>query len=131
MTVTIEISDELEARIEAEAKRRGLSRDEFVLRVLEERLSLKNTDGASGLRVKARILAVDLAVKDRSREHEWLEQHRDEYAGKYVALCGDSLIAEGDSYKEVAIKAKELGNSDALMVFVESSDAPPYVGGIG
>ena len=33
MTLTIEVSNELESRLEAEARRKGVSKDEFVLRV--------------------------------------------------------------------------------------------------
>jgi len=130
MTVTIEISAELEARIAAEAKRRGLSKDEFVQSVLEERLSLEDRNGASELPVRPRVLASYLPIKDRSREHEWLEKHSDEYAGRYVALRDGSLIAQGDSYKEVAVKARELGISDALLVFVENNNSPPISEGL-
>ena len=33
---------------------------------------------------------------DRSREMAWLVQHEQEYAGQWVLLCGDRLIAHGD-----------------------------------
>ncbi len=128
MAVTIEIPAELEAELESQARRRGLSRDEFARIILEERLNLEKTYRASGLPVEPRILASNLPVKDRSREHEWLKEHRDQYAGKYVAVHGGSLIAQGDSYKEVALKARELGVPDALMIRVEPSDALPFAG---
>jgi hypothetical protein len=33
---------------------------------------------------------------DRSREMAWLAEHEQEYAGQWVLLCGDRLIAHGD-----------------------------------
>ena len=130
MTVTIEIPAEIEARLEAEARRRGLSRDEFVRIVLEEKLNMEETNGPSESPFKPRILARNLPVKDRSREHEWLRQHRDEYDGQWVALDGDRLLAHGLDLKEVDRKAREIGVEDALMVRVEGSRTPPYVGDV-
>lgn len=128
MTVTIEIPAELEARLEAEARRRGLSKDEFVRIVLEEKLNMEKTNGPSESPFKPRVLARNLPVKDRSLEHEWLRQHRDEYANQWVALDGDRLIASGDDLKKVAETARELGVPDALMIRVEPSDALPFAG---
>ncbi|MEW6210829.1 MAG: DUF5678 domain-containing protein [Acidobacteriota bacterium] len=128
MTVTIEIPARLEAELEAEARRRGLSKEEFVQSVLEEKLSAGKAASADELPFRPRILARDLPVKDRSREHEWLRQHRDEYDGQWVALDGDRLIASGEDLKKVAETARRLGAPDALMVRVEPRDALPYVG---
>ena len=69
----------------------------------------------------AKIIATDLPVRDRSREYAWLEQHRDEYDGRYVALDGDRLIAAGDGAKEVATKAREPGRQGALIVYEEGT----------
>ncbi len=125
MTLTIDVPTELEQRLEAEAKRQGVSRDAFVRITLEEKLKPERESSASTL---PRILARNLPVKDRSRENEWLAEHRDEYDGKYVALDGDRLIAVGDSYKEVATVARGAGVPDALLLYVEGSNHPPYVG---
>ena len=128
MTLTIEVSDELENRLEAEARRKGVSKDEFVRLVLEEKLKVEKTNGSSELLFKPRILATNLPVKDRSLEDEWLRKHRDEYANQWVALDGDRLIASGDDLKKVAQMARELGVPDALMIRVEPSDALPFAG---
>jgi Family of unknown function (DUF5678) len=66
--------------------------------------------------------------KDRSREDEWLSQHRDEYAGQWVALDGDRLLAHGTNLKEVAASAQQSGVTDALFVQVEPSNALPWAG---
>jgi len=75
-----------------------------------------------------RILAKNLPIKDRSREVEWLRKNRDEYAGLWVALDGDSLIASGDDLKQVAETARQQGVPDALMIRVEPSGSLPFAG---
>jgi len=46
-------------------------------------------------------------MKDRSREMAWLKEHQHEYAGQWVALDGDRLIAANFVQQEVwdAVKA--------------------------
>ena len=68
------------------------------------------------------------SLRDRSREWEWLAQHRDEYADQWVALDGDRLVSHGPRLKEVIEAAKAAGVNDALMVQVEPSDAPLFAG---
>ena len=125
MTLTIDVPTELEQRLEAEAKRQGVSRDAFVRITLEEKLKPERESSASTL---PRILARNLPIKDRSCENEWLRNHRDEYAGQWVALDGEKLIASGDDLKEVVKTARSLGTPEALMLQVESRDALPFAG---
>ncbi|HEX4949058.1 MAG TPA: DUF5678 domain-containing protein [Blastocatellia bacterium] len=127
MTLTIDVPIELEQKLEAEAKRRGIGRDEYVRVMLEE--NLKQTAPRRQPPFPAKIIATDLPVRDRSREYAWLEQHSDEYDGKYVALDGDKLLAVGDGAKEVATKARELGVQGALIVYVEGSNQPRFISG--
>jgi hypothetical protein len=107
MTVTIDVPIELEQKLEAEAKRRGIGSDEYVRVMLEE--NLKQAAPGCQPPFPAKIIATDLPVRDRLREYAWLEQHRDKYDGKYVALDGDNLLAAGA--KDVSAKARELGVS--------------------
>ena len=126
MTLTIEVSPELENRIEAEARSNGVGKDEFVRIVLEEKLNLKKT---RRLPVEGRVIATNLPVRDFAREHAWLAKNRDEYDGQYVALDGDTLLAHGENGKEVAAKVKGLGLKNAYIVFVEGSNRPPFISG--
>ncbi|SRR6266498_3728465 len=133
MTLTIDVPSELEQRLEAEAKRQGVSKDAFVRITLEERLMAeteeKLKDGDSDASVTLpRTIRGDLPVRDRSREYTWLAQHRDEYIGQWVALDRENLIASGDDLKRVVRTAREAGAPDALMVLVEPSDALPFAG---
>jgi predicted DNA-binding protein len=126
MTLTIEVSPELENRIEAEARNNGVGKDEFVRIVLEEKLS-----GVEKKRLSdnSRIIATDLPVRDFSREHDWLEKNRDEYDGQYVALDGDKIVAHNADSRKVAAKVKKLGLKSVYLVYVEGSQRPPFISG--
>jgi hypothetical protein len=65
---------------------------------------------------------------DRSRERAWLAAHRDEYAGQWVAVEGERLIAHGPELADVRREAQEAGVPQALFLFVEGGDALPFVG---
>ncbi len=66
MTLTVDVSEQMESKLEAEAKRNGVSKDEFVRIVLEEKLSFK----PSRPNFPSKIIATDLPVRDFSRERE-------------------------------------------------------------
>jgi Family of unknown function (DUF5678) len=65
-----------------------------------------------------------------SFEHEqaWIENHRDEYAGKWVALSGGTLIAAGDNARAVYQTARQAGYDSPLLVRIVGSDQPPFGG---
>ncbi|HMV48341.1 MAG TPA: DUF5678 domain-containing protein [Blastocatellia bacterium] len=75
-----------------------------------------------------RIVAVNVPMPDRSREHEWLKQHEHEYAGQWLALDDGRLISHGHSMKEVAAEAKKLGFPNPYFVHAESPDDLPWAG---
>lgn len=125
MSLNIDLPGELERRLEAEARRQGISTDALARIMLEQTLKLADGNGSSQ---SSRVLATNLPLKDRSHEAEWLRKNRDEYAGLWVALDGDSLIASGEHLKQVAETARQLGAPDALMIRVEPSDSLPFAG---
>lgn len=47
----------------------------------------------------------------KAQQLEWLKANRDQYAGQYVALEADVLIAHADTIKEVRQKLKGKENS--------------------
>ena len=67
-------------------------------------------------------------VIDRGREMRWLIEHRDEYAGQWVALAGDRLIAHGSAAREVFAAARAAGVERPLVAQVEPKDALPFGG---
>lgn len=72
--------------------------------------------------------ALPVPEKDRSREEQWLAEHSREYAGQWVALNGDQLIAHSFDSAEVFAAVRAPGVDRPLYVLVESPDAPPFAG---
>ena len=62
------------------------------------------------------------------RENAWLETHRDEYLGQWVAVEGDSLVAHGTNPREVYLAARESGVEVPYLVRVENREEP-FTGG--
>ena len=125
MTLTVNVSEEMETKLEEEATRNGVSKDEFVRSVLEEKLSSKTKRP----NFPDKIIATNVPVRDRSREDDWLEKHRDEYDGQWVALDGDKLIVADADGKEFARKARESGLNGLFLIFVEGRNRPRFISG--
>jgi hypothetical protein len=126
-----------DARIEKVIQEiQSLSNDQLkeISRVVNKKLAEQKSDEEQSreneikLPFKPRIAGPAPPPKDRSRENTWLEKHRDEYDGQWVALDGDRLLAHGPKLKEVAAAARAAGVPDALMFIVEGSNTPPFAG---
>lgn len=63
-----------------------------------------------------------------TRELRWLTEHRHEYAGQWVALDGDKLLASGSEASAVYEAARDSGVELPLVVQVESADDLPFGG---
>lgn len=62
------------------------------------------------------------------REHAWVDAHRDEYLGQWVAVEGDNLVAHGDNPREVYLAARDSGIEVPYLVRVENREEP-FTGG--
>ncbi len=129
MTLTVKVSAELEHKIKAAAQQSGVTIDEFVRTVIDERFDSQSSEQRHKATFTAKVIAAGLPVRDRSKEYEWLAANRDNYAGKYVALDADKLVAVGDNAKEAAERARSLGVKGALISFVEGSSREPFISG--
>ncbi|HSE34231.1 MAG TPA: DUF5678 domain-containing protein [Pyrinomonadaceae bacterium] len=49
------------------------------------------------------------AYKTNEQERAWINAHREEYLGQWVALDGDQLVAHGTDAKEVYDQARDKG----------------------
>lgn len=58
----------------------------------------------------------------------WIADHKAEYAGQWVALDGDRLIAAGETEREVANAAKADGAYLPLIAYIPHPDEPTFVG---
>lgn len=66
-------------------------------------------------------------MPDSSREMQWLADHARAYAGQWVALDGDRLIAHSPDYKEVFATTDADGAPLPLITFVEDPDHPLHI----
>lgn len=128
MTLTIEISSELENKLKVEAESKGVGKDEFVRIVLEEKLNIQPTRRKKPP-FESKIIATDLPVKDHSGQHKWLEENREQFTDQWVALDGGRLVASGSDAQEVAQKIRELGLQGLFLTFVEAAEQPPFISG--
>ncbi len=65
---------------------------------------------------------------DISRELLWLNTHRDEYLGQWVALDGDQLLSHGTDAFEVAQAARAAGVKDPFIAQVDPPEEFPFGG---
>lgn len=61
-------------------------------------------------------------------ERAWIEAHRDEFLGQWVALDGDQLIAHGGDARTVYDEARAHGTTSPYLVHV-TPKVEAYVGG--
>jgi hypothetical protein len=64
----------------------------------------------------------------RRREYQWMKEHQEQYAGQYVALFGETLVAHGTDGREVLRQSRAAGFPRALMVRIEAADELPFGG---
>jgi hypothetical protein len=74
----------------------------------------------------ARALARDASMRDLSDEYRWIEEHREEYAGQWVALKGSRLISSGLNGVEVIQAARDAGFPDAFIKLILPAEQIKY-----
>ncbi len=65
---------------------------------------------------------------DCERELRWLAEHRQEYAGQWVALDGDRLLAHGFNAREVHAAARRSRGRLPLVTRIEPLNQLPFGG---
>ena len=94
-------------------------------RLLEERRAERATRPTKAPRDKR---LPDRPAVDDSRERAWIKEHRHEYAGQWVALDGDRLIAASPNQAEVWAAVKDDGAKLPLVCRIPSPDEPLPIG---
>lgn len=93
------------------------------------RLAAHLTDEATRTsRVRLTLGGSAQADPQRQLEQRWLIDHRARYAGEWVALDGDLLIAHGPDGREVLAEARRAGVAIPFVVRVETGDELPFGG---
>src|SRR5262249_1376851 len=65
---------------------------------------------------------------DSSAELRWLSEHRSEYAGQWVGLNGDKLIASGPQAADVYEAVRKSGVELPLVTQIEPEGELPFAG---
>ena len=60
-------------------------------------------------------------TSSNARQLEWLKANRDKYAGKYVALDGETLVAHADTLPEIRQQTTDRKNLFIVKVFAEET----------
>jgi len=76
---------------------------------------------------QAKVQPSDREV-DLSRELRWIDAHRSEYAGQWVAVRGDRLLSNGTDGREVYEAARAAGDERPFVTRVELADELPFAG---
>lgn|GEM_PF-847697 len=64
----------------------------------------------------------------RERRLDWLKTHREEYAGQYVALVGDTLVGHGRTMREANEQARQNGVKEPFLVHLTSESDILFAG---
>lgn len=96
-------------------------------RKLIEQETLPDEQPATGQRGGRRV-PPPVPYIDRTREMNWLTEHANEFAKKWVALNGDTLIACGETSKEVYAAADAAAIERPFVVQVEDPNELPFAG---
>jgi hypothetical protein len=67
-------------------------------------------------------------TQDSTPSLRWIEEHRAEFAGQYVALEGDRLVAHGTDPKEIIAAVRASGLNGLFFTLIPLADAPPFAG---
>ncbi len=65
-----------------------------------------------------KVFPARLKHLDRTKEMQWLREHRQQYLGQWVLLWGDQLIASGKDPKPLVAEARANGYDRPLIVHV-------------
>ena len=71
----------------------------------------------------------EVPARDRNREVKWIADNRSTYAGQWVAVEGDRLVAADMDARKVFIAAKGAGIQIPFVVHILPEDSLPFVSG--
>jgi len=98
-------------------------REDIIINELREGGVLSPSNGEPS---KKALLSVEMP--DRTAEFRWIAEHRQEYAGQWVALHGDRLLSHSTDAREVFATARQSGIEAPFFAHIEPMDALPFGG---
>ena len=98
----------------------------------EEREKLRTLLNRQASAVNGQAAANDFIqpfdTTDPAPSLRWLAEHRAEFAGQYVALDGDRLLAHGTDPQPVIAAVRASGLNGLFFTYLQPLDAPPFAG---
>lgn len=67
-------------------------------------------------------------ASDPAPSLSWIEEPRAEFAGQYVALDGDCLVAHGTDLQEIGAAVRASGLNGLFFTLIPPADALPFAG---
>ncbi len=114
------ISSNIARQILIEAKKNGVSVEDYLKEVAKEKPNNGNGDLPKVRRTKTRV--------DLSKERKWLEENQEQYMGKWVVLDGNRLVGFGDDPLPFVEKARSEGVKTPFVQFI-ADESEPFMGG--
>ena len=96
--------------------------------IIDEARALSPAEKRELRRALDRELVPAAPVQSLATESAWVDRHRDEYLGQWVAIEGDTLIAHSTNAREVYLAAREAGIAVPFILHV-TPKVDAYVGG--
>ncbi len=90
--------------------------------------SQHDRNGSSEENIFDGIFVESLDRPDLRPSMQWVEDHSTEFAGQYIALEGDSLIAHSHNAEEVISAVRASSVKVPFFTFIPSADALPFAG---
>jgi excisionase family DNA binding protein len=98
---------------------RVIDRGEIPSRMVGNQRRLKVSDVQLYEKKMGKIVTPPIKMRDMSKDMKWLSEHREEYAGKWVAIYEDRLVAAGDTAAEVYEAKDRAGFPQTLVTYIE------------
>lgn len=96
--------------------------------IIDEARALSPAEKSKLRQALDRELEQPAPLRSRAEESAWIDRHRDEYLGQWVAIEGDTLIAHGPNPREVYLAAREAGTTAPFIERVEKRQGA-FMGG--
>lgn len=96
--------------------------------IIDEARSLSPAEKLKLRQTLDRDLEQVAPAQSRAIESNWVERYRDKYLGQWVALEGDTLIAQGTNAREVYLAARQAGIAGPYIVHI-TPKVDAYIGG--
>ena len=117
MDATISLNGSLSKAAFRLARKLGISLEELYAKAIEEYVKLRAEESSP-----ADAAAPQRQPRFRARENAWRQKHRDvlrEYAGEWLVLEGEEIIAHGEDPAPLVDQARELGIESPYVFYVE------------